>query len=390
MVPYIAGAEIQALGLSRALQSLGADVSLLTTRFRRGLAARDIVDDMPVRRLPVVPEPVGRSRIGRKLGFHATKASQVVALAGYVAVRGRRFDVVHAHCLSASTLGAVLGARLAGVPIIVKPSLGGPEGELRKLIGSGASGAITRVLNLVDRFAVIDTSISDELRDAGIDEGRFVEMRNGVDLERFRPATGAEREEERRRLGLPDGPIALFVGQLVERKGVVPLLEAWRSVRVAVSDATLVFAGQGDLTGVVEEAAARPDSGVVLLGVRRDIVRLLRAASLLVLPSRNESFGNVVLEALACGLPVVAGPTGVVRTLDLGATAGRVVDPADPASIASAIEEILVAPDLAATLGARGRELALRFDFGAVGREYLAMYDTMLEERKHERTNREQ
>jgi glycosyltransferase involved in cell wall biosynthesis len=127
----------------------------------------------------------------------------------------------------------------------------------------------------------------------------------------------------------------------------------------------------------------------VLLGVRRDIVRLFRAASLLVLPSRNESFGNVVLEALACGIPFVAGPTGVVRTLDLGATAGRVVDPADPASIASAIEEILVAPDLAAALGARGRELALRFDFEAVGREHLAVYNTMLEERKHERTNRE-
>jgi glycosyltransferase involved in cell wall biosynthesis len=264
---------------------------------------------------------------------------------------------------------------------MVKPSLGGADGELRKLLQSGSSASIVRVLGLVDRFAVIDPSIRDELLDVGLREDRLVVMKNGVDLTRFSPPGLGEREAERTRLGLPSGPIALFVGQLVERKGVAPLVEAWRGLRRSHPNATLVFAGQGELASLVEEEASRPESGIVLLGVRRDIVSLLRAANVLVLPSRNESFGNVILEAIACGIPVVVGRTGVAATLDLGQSAGRFVDPERPETIAAALAEIFDSPDTGAALGARGRDLASDFDFRSVAMDYLGVYETMMCER---------
>jgi glycosyltransferase involved in cell wall biosynthesis len=376
LYPYIAGAEIQALGLARALAAAGARVRMVTTRLTPELPGREVVDGVDVRRLPVASTPLSNGTA--RLAAYAVKAAQIAAMSGYVAARAGRYDVVHAHCLSASSMGAAVGARAAGVPIIVKPSLGGREGELAKILASRAAPALMSILRRVDRFAVMSPSIADELERAGVAPERFVEVANGVDLVRFCPPSADERAAARAALGLADGPVALFAGQLVARKGVRPLLEAWSAVREAVPDATLVFAGHGAEADAVEREAEAPGARIRFLGARGDVVAVMRAADALVLPSRNESFGNVVAEALACGLPVVVGRTGVAEALEIDGVAGRFVDPANPASIASALVDVLGSPSRAAELGARGRDLARRFDFRVVAERYLAIYENML------------
>jgi glycosyltransferase involved in cell wall biosynthesis len=374
--PYTAGAELQALGLARALAVLGADVHVVTTRFTKHLAACETLEGIPVRRLPTVRIPTGNATVASAAGALA-QASCLGTMMVHVARRARAFDVVHAHCLSSTALGAAVGAHLAGVPVIVKPSLGGVEGELQKMVTSRAARQLLALVRRIDRFAVTNAAIADELCAVGVAPEKLARVQNGVDLERFRPLAVGARAHERGRLGLPGGPLAIFVGQLVPRKGVAPLLEAWRGVRSGLPDATLVIVGQGELSARVEREAATSDSGVIALGLRRDVADLMRVADVLVLPSRNESFGNVIAEALASGIPVVCGRTGLAQMVALDGLAGRFVEPHDPRSIARALGAILGSPDRGAALGARGPALVQRFDFRAVAQEYLGIYDVM-------------
>ena len=117
------------------------------------------------------------------------------------------------------------------------------------------------------------------------------------------------------------------------------------------------------------------------LGSRTDVVDVIRAANLLVLPSRNESFGNVIVEALACGLPVLVGRTGVATQLDLDGAAGRFIDPESPASIADGLAEFLDDPERRAAAGARGRELVRRYDFDRIAATYVDIYSDMMSKR---------
>ena len=371
--PYTAGAEQQALGLAHALTALGVEVHVVTTRFAEDLPASETIGHIPVRRVSTAWRAAGTGALAGGLA----KASCLGVMALYVARRARAFDVVHAHCLSATALGAVAGARVAGVPVLVKPSLGGMEGELQKIATSRGGRQLLALVRRVDRFAVTDAVIGDELLAVGVSPDRLARVRNGVDLASFRPLVAGTRAEARRRLGLGPGRLALFVGQLVPRKGIAPLLEAWRHVRAALPDATLAFVGEGELAAGVASAATAAGSGVIALGLRRDIADLMRVADVFVLPSRNESFGNVVAEALACGIPVVCGSNGVARLVGLDGVAGRFVDPHDAGSIARALVAVLGAPDRGAALGARGPALMREFDIRSVAREYLAIYEAM-------------
>ncbi len=379
MPPHIAGAELQALGLSRALIDLGADVRIATTRFSSGLRGREIIEGVEVRRLPVLRSNSADSSDGSS----AAKASVFASAASYVARHRRDYDIIHAHCVSTASIGAAAGARIARRPALMKPSLGGADGEISKIVGSPFAKLATSVLRGVDRFAVLDSGIAEELAELGICRDRLTHVPNGLDLDRFKPATSEERKQIRARLGLPDGPIALFVGQIIKRKGVDRLLEVWGEVLASINDAWLVFVGEGDLSQAVRERAALPASRILYLGVRRDIPELMRAANVFVLPSRNESFGNVMVEAMACGLPLIAGRTGIAGRLAIDSIAGRLVDPERADEIAYALSEILGSAEQAAKLGSRGRELARQFDYRQVAARYLEIYEEMLKERAH-------
>lgn len=366
MPPHRAGAEMQALGLSRALLDEGVDVRVVTTRYRGGLTSRTALDGISVRRLGTL-----RPGSGPSAAVHLSRAA---AMAWYVARNAFGFDVVHAHCVSASSLGALVGARTAGVPVIVKPSIGHAEGELAALRATFGRKAAAVVLRGAARFAVIDPQIERELRALGVDDDRIEVVDNGIDPRRFHPVSPSVRDAERRRLELPDGPLALFVGRLLERKGVRQLALAWSCVRDAIPSADLLVVGEGD-QALADLARA---SGAITLGARDDVDALMRCADVFVLPSANESFGNVVLEAMASGLPVVTSATGLARRLPLDGRAGFIVDPGDPRAIAAALVQILGRPDLGQALGGRAQMFASAFHFPNIARRYVEIYQGLV------------
>jgi glycosyltransferase involved in cell wall biosynthesis len=362
---HTSGAPLQALAQARALSALGHEVSLLTTELRGGLPSRDEVGGVRVHRLRVLAGAPALSRLAR--------------VASYIAHRRHELDVVHAHALSAASLGAVVGARAAGLPVVVKPSLGGAKGEIARLRRSLAAPLVRRLLQCADRYLVLDEDIRGDLRRLGVPDDKLLPFHNGVELGRFSPSgSDEERRGLRERLGVCEAGMVLFVGQLIARKGLPVLLGAWRLVQAARPGAVLLLAGEGPARRALE-ARSVALGGVRWLGARDDVAALLRAADALVLPSAAESFGNVLVEALAAGVPVVASRTGLLRSLEPPPGCGRIVDPLRAGALGEALLEVLGAPYDEGRVAAR-RALAARYDVSEVARQLAALYEGLRRE----------
>jgi UDP-glucose:(heptosyl)LPS alpha-1,3-glucosyltransferase len=201
-----------------------------------------------------------------------------------------------------------------------------------------APGGHRRVLAVSQRAA------DEVIRDYGVAPGRVRVLYNGVDLERFHPRRRAiEGAAIRRTLGLGDRPVCLAVGTGFARKGFDLLLACWRAAPPA--GAALVVAGDDQhLARWRHDAAAPPLAGHVhVLGPRDDVPALLAAADVLCLPSHQEAFGNVVLEAAAAGVPVVTSAAVAAAELfaDAPLAAERVADPSDAAALGDAIARVV-------------------------------------------------
>jgi UDP-glucose:(heptosyl)LPS alpha-1,3-glucosyltransferase len=192
---------------------------------------------------------------------------------------------------------------------------------------------------------------------------------NGVDVDRFRPPSGDERERARARLSLgPAARCVLFIGNEFGRKGLPALIDAV----ARLDDDTYLFVVGGTPEMVLAEAsrpaAKRLGSRLVFVGAQGDPRPWLEAADVLASPSAYESYGLVVLEALACGVPVVATPTGCVPDVIVEGVNGAVTG-----GTAEQVEEGLrriLSGDLAA-MRAAARQSAEGHSWSAVAARYL-------------------
>lgn len=200
---------------------------------------------------------------------------------------------------------------------------------------------------------------------------RSVVIGNGVDPERFRPATQAQRDAARIRLGVgPQEQVVLFVGHEFGRKGLPELVEA-----VAALGALTHLVVVGGTPDLVQDISRHPSARALgdrlhLLGPLPDPRWVFHGADLFVLPSAYEAYPLVVLEALACGLPVVATPVGSVPDLIVDGQNGQIVE-RTPASIRAGIVSVLTGDPQ--TLCAAARATALAHTWDAVAERYLVL-----------------
>jgi glycosyltransferase involved in cell wall biosynthesis len=146
----------------------------------------------------------------------------------------------------------------------------------------------------------------------------------------------------------PDRPQALFVGVLEPYKGIDVLAEAWRLARPAAS---LRIVGSGSRASIVEELGVRWDRSLA----PEEVARALDESTVLVLPSRSEGMGRVVVEALCRGRAVIGSRVGGIPDLVRDGENGLLVEPEDPAALAEALRRVLSEPQVAAELGAEAR-----------------------------------
>lgn len=249
--------------------------------------------------------------------------------------------LVHAH---SSKAGLVTRLLLRGRrPTIFQPHGWSWLAAPRPLVPASRAWE-RRAAGWCDRLVCVSEAERQMGEAAGV-AARWTVARTGVDLARFRPAAPLQRLAARTELGLPAGPLAVFVGRLSWAKGPDRLVGAWPRVRAAVPEATLVLVGDGEMLGSLR-AAAGP--GVIVAGPSPDVRGYYAAADLVVAPSRWEALSLALLEAAASGCCLVSTDVPGAREV-LGTESSAVVriGPAQDASqLIAAIVSRLADPAL--------------------------------------------
>ena len=198
---------------------------------------------------------------------------------------------------------------------------------------------------------------------------------------RFKPITDAETRRQLKLMGAPSSYL-LFVGTFEPRKNVAGLLSAYRALVDRNTNAPpLVISGRSGW--LFEETLAQVDrlrlrERITFLDTPSDsdLVALYNGASMVVLPSYYEGFGLPVLEAMACGTPVVISNRGSLP--EIAGDVAVVVDPDDPDGLASAMDRILNDPDLQSRMRSKGPARASEFSWDRCARETLQVYRRVL------------
>ena len=255
----------------------------------------------------------------------------------------------------------------------VKAEGGDPEPDRR-------DRAEADIINCADAICVSCTEEESQFRRLyGDPPGRIEIVAPGVEQAFFAPG---DQRGARHALSLPSGPVLLFVGRIQPLKGVDVAVRALAELN-RPDALLLVVGGASGLEGSVE--VARVMNLIDELGVR-DQVRFVdpqphhilstyyRAADIVVVPSRSESFGLVAAEAAACGIPVVASAVGGLLTLVDDGLTGFLVPGRDPSVFADRIRTILDDPALAASMGVRAAERARRYTWSFAAARLRRVY----------------
>jgi UDP-glucose:(heptosyl)LPS alpha-1,3-glucosyltransferase len=297
----------------------------------------------------LAPRAVARERWDVVVGFGRTPRQDVVRVGG-----GTHRSYL-ARMERAGLRPSVRGPYHRAV-LWVETAAFAPRGHRRVLAVSGQAG---------DEVAT----------DYGIPREHIAVVYNGVDLARFHPAerttSGAA---ERRRLGVPDGQrLCVAVGNGFRRKGFDLLLRLWREA--PPRDTMLALVGDDERLGRWRREAADLGGAVIVAGPRPDVETVFAAADVACVPSRQEAFGNVVLEACAAGVPVVTSRrVGAAELLD-GALAPLVVeDPEDLDALGRALTLALGPTGESLRRAARTRAESFPWD------THLARLETFLSE----------
>jgi glycosyltransferase EpsD len=227
------------------------------------------------------------------------------------------------------------------------------------------------------RTDLLITMNSEDHRRAKTFHAKRTEMVNGVgiDLSRFSEAAPEQKAQVRRELGLKEGDIFAFtVGNVIPRKNQAVLIRAAREL--ADPRFHLFIAGDGPLEGELKALARElgVEDRVHLLGFRRDVYRLSSAADIFLFSSRQEGLSVSVMEAMACGLPIVASSIrGNTDLIDPG-QGGFLVEPNDATGFADAIRRILTEPGIREQMKAHNLEKIRRYSIEAVTEQMARLY----------------
>lgn len=383
--PVASGAERQAQQLASRFLQKGVRVRLLTRRYK-GLKGFDKVDGVRVYRV---------LSCGNVL---LASVSYTLASLFWLFRYGRDYQILHCHtALSPATIGA-MAKILLHKKVICKIACSGVYGDVAQIQQLPLAGLRKRLLRWIDAFVVLNDEARKELEAFGLIDALVEKIPNGVDTNLFKPASPEERGALRKRLGLAQKRnLVLFAGRLDPQKGLDTLLHAWAQLRLSECPpsprvgrgaggegqrrAHLLILGEGSQRGSLDQLTKRLDIAdtVSLLGKQENILEYFKVADIFVLPSLAEGLSNSLLEAMSCGLAVIATDNAGNREVINSPDSGILVEPQNPQQLAQALETLLDNRELATRLGQQARcAVKERFSLANVVEQYEQLYKRLL------------
>jgi glycosyltransferase involved in cell wall biosynthesis len=293
-----------------------------------------------------------------------------------------KFDVVHTHTSKAGLLGR-FASRLAGAPLLIHTPHGhvffGYFGSLKTkifiLLEKLASRMTDRMVALTHREK------SDYISYKICPEEKITVIHSGIDLDKFKEYTLAEKTKLKREIGLPENSFVVgTAGRLVPVKGPEFLIKASQTIIPAHPNTYFLFAGDGPLKQDLQKKANEAGVGenIVFLGWRDDIAHILSIFDVFCLPSLNEGMGRVLVEAMAHEIPIVASDVGGIPDLVTHGKNGFLVPPKNPDELANHIQILIENKEKRKKMGEAGKKIAPRFSHDTMVKNIAELYEELL------------
>ncbi len=366
--PVIGGAEKQTKTLAEKLAAAGFPVTVLT-RWHKGLPVNEAMNGVEVKRIRTVWLPF--------LSWLSFCSGVLL----FVRRHKKENIILQAQILSVPALAAACCVRLFNKPALVKLAAGGKGGNIDTLLHSRLGKYKFNLLKEnLDYFIAINQEVLSELEQEGIVARKVKFLSNGVDTDLYQPVEMAEKERLKSSLKLGSGLVVLYVGRLHQVKNLAVLIDSFGQMQTSDPVAQLVIIGSGPEETCLKKQVAekRLAEKVIFLPMQDNVRPYLQAADIFVLPSQREGIANALLEAMACGLAVVASNIGGNKELIQNGTSGLLVEPGDASSLAAALSRLASDEKLRIRLGAAARQkVEEHYGLAAIISGYRDIYGLM-------------
>jgi glycosyltransferase involved in cell wall biosynthesis len=383
--PVVGGGEIQARQLAEGLVASGLSVTVLTRRSSAALKKKEQVGPVMVHRLP----PVGSQHL-KKWGLVLTGLPALIRLR-------RQYDLIFVSGFRVIGIPAMIASQLLGKICILKAdSLGEMSGEFftegLARFGWRTTSSLfrafvalrNRILRGSDCFVAVSSAVAQELLSQSVNPDRIKILPNSVDIDTFCPVGGKQKFALREKLDIPpDSRVAVYTGRLVAYKGLPLLLEVWQKIRLKHGSALLLLVGSGGLdVHNCEDQLKRfvikngLHNSVRFTGDVQNVHEYLQASDLFVFPTNNEAFGISLIEAMACGLPVISTSVGGVKDIVQHLQNGIVIAPESFQQLYDALDRLISEPSAAVNLGqAAMKDAGQKYSAHTVTKKFIELFN---------------
>lgn len=386
--PVMGGGETQAQLLAESLIDRGHSVILLTRRSDATLEKHEQYGELDVYRLA----PVGGGQL-KKWGLIVSSFPALIKLR-------KQYDLIFVSGYRIIGITAAIIGKLFRKPVVLKADSQGEmsgdffEGGLKKFGISHKSllfrwflGFRNAVLKKADAFSAISPEIASEFSSNGIPSKRIHPIPNSVDTNRFLTVEPEQKILLRKKLNLPQSAtIAIYTGRLVSYKGLPLLLRIWNEICRKYENVLLILAGTGglDIHNCEEELhtyvkSEGMEEQIRFTGVIRNVPEYLQASDLFVFPTEDDAFPSSIVEAMACGLPVVATPVGAIKDIITDGKTGLLIQPGNAEQLFQALDVMLSDRDMSFRLGmAASKSVQELYSAETVTQNYLTLFQSLI------------
>jgi 1,2-diacylglycerol 3-alpha-glucosyltransferase len=378
--PELGGIQDSIATISRSLGNRLHQVDIFAPRYAEpdyrqvGVVMHepDLGPNVRIRRRPSLPFPSSTRQ---------SRAALPSPIAPALLAFREKPDVIHTHSFFGIGLEALLNGAVLGIPVIgTNHTTVAGFGPHIPISVDHAMAYVTWFHNRCDYVTAPSQSVFAELGMAGLRRPHLV-ISNPIDTGRFTPARADERDALRARFGLA-GPTITYAGRLGPEKNIEVLLQALAALRDDGVVAELTIAGHGSHEPILRRLAAELliDRQVRFLGTlaQDDLAQLLRISDTFAIMSTSETQSMVLLQAMACGIPVIAAAARALPEFVRPAN-GVLVDPHDPARLARVLPDMLASPERRRAMGSAARRSAERYGVETVTDEWEALYRSVLQ-----------
>lgn len=306
-------------------------------------------------------------------------------------VRKYHIDILHAHHTIPTGLVSVVVGKLMGVPVVLTSHLmditthGTDEGPLGNIKDFESSfffrKLLTFTLNNSDQIIAVSADLEKRIEHMDINPEKIMVLRNAVDLDRFKPNKNVNM---RNKVGIRDNDIfILFIGHLEPFKGIFELLDGFYQINVQNKNTRLMIIGEGhqetEVRKIVNEYQI--NESVIFTGKisPEEIQNYYQMADIFVLPSYTEGLPLVVVEAMACGLPIVASCVGGIPEVVENNENGFLISPRNVGELKTKLEQLIVNQDLREKFGSKSLEIVNEnFNIDYKVKKMINLYENLI------------